>query len=132
MKPSNTMVIVFGSIESIFKNQKSNGFYLESTKMRNLHAFETLFTLMSVALLWLTILGSDYSKNKNHFKSFFQIRCSKKNGKCSKRIISLFNTGLTYFNLAFESPHYSVIKCNFILYDISICIHNTKPSYRAF
>lgn len=45
----------FGSIETIFKNQKSNGFYLESSKVRNIHAFETLFTLMCVALLWLTI-----------------------------------------------------------------------------
>ena len=109
----------FGSIETIFKNQKSNGFYLESSKVRNLHAFESLFTLMCVALLWLTIIGADYSKNKHHFSnSIFKHRTSKKNGSSSKRIISLFNTGLTIFHLAFCSYNYFNIKCNFILYDI--------------
>lgn len=68
----------FGSIEFIFKNQKSNGFYLESTKMRNIQSFTTLFTLVCVAILWLTILGSDYTKNKSHFKNCFKIRYSKK------------------------------------------------------
>lgn len=67
-KRLNSMDTVFGSIEFIFKNQKSNGFYLESTKMRNIHAFATLFGILCIAILWLTILGCDYSKNKNHFK----------------------------------------------------------------
>lgn len=108
----------FGSIESIFKNQKSNGFYLESTRMRNIHSFTTLFGLMCVALLWLTILGADYSKNKSTFKDFLKIRCSKKNGASLKKAFSLFNTGLFYFNLAFCCSRYSIIKCNFILYDV--------------
>ena len=108
----------FGSIEFIFKNQKSNGFYLESTKMRNIQSFTTLFTLVCVAVLWLTILGADYSKNKNHFKNYLKIRCSKKNGACSKRTLSLFNTGLLYFNLAYCCTKYAVIKCNFLLYDV--------------
>ena len=108
----------FGSIEFIFKNQKSNGFYLESTKMRNIHAFTTLFTLVCVAILWLTLLGADYSINKNHFKNCFKIKYSKKNGSNHKRTFSLFNTGLFFFNLAFESTKYVVLKCNFLLYDI--------------
>lgn len=108
----------FGSIEFIFKNQKSNGFYLEATKMRNIQAFSTLFTLVCVALLWLTILGSDYCKNQNHFKNFFKIKVSKKNGGGFKRILSLFNTGLIFFNLAYDSCRYVNLKCNFILYDI--------------
>ena len=108
----------FGSIEFIFKNQKSNGFYLESTKMRNIQSFTTLFGLACIALLWLTIIGSDYSKNKNHFKNCFKIKCSKKNGNGNKRIFSLFNTGLYFFNLAFESTKYVLLKCNFMLYDI--------------
>ena len=108
----------FGSIEFIFKNQKSNGFYLESTKMRNIQSFTTLFTLVCVAILWLTILGADYSKNKNHFKNCFKIRYSRKNLSNYKRTFSLFNTGLFFFNLAFESTKYVVLKCNFILYDI--------------
>ena len=108
----------FGSIEFIFKNHKSNGFYLEATKMRNLHAFSSLFTLTCIAILWLTILGSDYSKNKNHFKSYFKFRTSKSNGLNKVRSVSLFNTGLFFFNLAFESPKPVLLKCNFILYDI--------------
>lgn len=86
--------------------------------MRNIHAFSTLFGLMCVALLWLTILGSDYSKNKNHFKNYLKIKYSRKNGSNSKRSFSLFNTGLMYFNLAFCCNQYAVIKCNFLLYDI--------------
>ena len=108
----------FGSIEFIFKAQKSNGFYLESTKMRNLHSFTTLFGLLCVAILWLTIIGADYSKNKNHFKNYLKIRSSKKNGNNHKRIFSVFNTGLMYFNLAFCSNRPATIKCNFLLYDI--------------
>ena len=108
----------FGSIESIFKNQKSNGFYLEATKMRNIQAFSTLFTLVCVALLWLTILGADYCKNQSHFKNFFKIKVSKKNGGSFKHILSLFNTGLIFFNLAYDSCRYVNLKCNFILYDI--------------
>ena len=108
----------FSSIEFIFKNQKSNGFYLECTKMRNLLSFTTLFTLVCVASLWLTILGADYSKNKNHYKNCFKIRYSKRNGNGNKRIISLFNTGLFFFNLAFETTKYVLLKFNFLLYDI--------------
>lgn len=108
----------FGSIEFVFKNQKSNGFYLESSKMRNIHSFTTLFGLMCIALLWLTILGVDYSKNKGHFKNNFSFRASKKNGSNYKRCFSLFNTGLFFFNLAFNSYQYCIIKCNFILYDV--------------
>ena len=108
----------FGSIEFIFKNQKSNGFYLESTKMRNLQAFTSMFTLLCISVLWLTILGAYYSKNKGHFKNCFKFRYSKKNGSNYKRTFSLFNTGLLFFNLAFESTKYVLLKCDFILYDI--------------
>ena len=51
----------FGSIECIFKNQKSNGFRLESTKMKNIQSFKTMFGIMCVALLWLTIIGVEYT-----------------------------------------------------------------------
>lgn len=108
----------FGSIEFIFKNHKSNGFYLESTKMRNIQAFTTLFGIACIALLWLTILGVDCSKNQNGIKSIFKFRNSKKNGGKTKRIFSLFNTGLNFFNLVFESRSYVLLKFNFLLYDL--------------
>lgn len=108
----------FGAIEFIFKHQKSNGFYLECTKMRNIHAFTTLFTLVCIATLWLIILGSDYSKNSCNFKNCFKFKCSRRNGNNKKRTFSLFNTGLFLFNIAFESTKYFVLKCNFMLYDL--------------
>ena len=49
----------FGSIECIFKSQKSNGFRLESTNTKLVEHFISLFTVMYVALTWLSIIGSD-------------------------------------------------------------------------
>ena len=53
----------FGSIEMFFKSQKTNGFYLESTKTKNLHAFETFYGIACIASLWLNIIEVDYIKN---------------------------------------------------------------------
>lgn len=105
---------------------KSNGFYLESTQTRNIQAFTSLFTLMNVALLWLTIIGADYSKSKGKISKYFKIRYSKRvstNSESKKtsnyrRFLSIFNIGLILFNLAYESPHYYNLKINFQLYDI--------------
>ena len=57
----------FGCIESIFKSQKSNGFRLESTNTQKIGHFISLFTVMCIALVWLTIIGADYVKNKNKY-----------------------------------------------------------------
>ncbi len=120
------MAIAFGSIESIFKNQKSNGFYLEATQTRNIHAFASLFTLMNIAILWLTIIGADYSKSGNKISKFFRIPhsyrvtsgCSNNSKANYRRYYSIFNTGLILFNLVYESPHYYNLKFNFKLYDV--------------
>ena len=53
-------------------------FYLESTQTRNIQAFTSLFTLMNVALLWITIIGTEYSKAKSHISKYFKIRYSKR------------------------------------------------------
>ncbi len=44
--------------------QKSNGFYLESTKINNLQAFSSMFTILNISIIGVTILGCNYSKNK--------------------------------------------------------------------
>ena len=106
----------YGSIEFIFKNQKTNGFYLESTKMRNLRSFERMFGIMCVALLWVTILGVEYSVNMEKQRNNVKIKCYKK-GK-SERMISLFRTGLLYFNLCFNSCGSPRIRSNFLLYEL--------------
>lgn len=105
----------FGSIECIFKNQKSNGFRLESTKMKNIQSFKTMFGIMCVALIWLIILGVEYTVKKE--KNKIKIKIYKKKDK-GKRIISLFNTGLIYFNLCLNSYQVPKIRCNFLLYEI--------------
>jgi len=105
----------YGSIECIFKNQKSNGFRLESTKMKNIQSFKTMFGIMCVALVWLIILGVEYTVKKE--KDKIKIKIYKKKDK-GKRIISLFNTGLMYFNLCLNSYQVPKIRCNFLLYEI--------------
>lgn len=107
----------FGSIEFIFKNQKSNGFYLESTKVRNIQAFTTLFTLACIAILWLTSIGTDYSSHKGKIPNGLKIRNSRKKGiKNCDRILSIFNTGLFLFNLLIDSRINYTLKVNFIIY----------------
>lgn len=107
----------FGSIECIFKNQKSNGFRLESTKMKNIQSFKTMFGIMCVALLWLTIIGVEYTVKEGKQGNRVKIRIYKKKDE-NKRNISLFSTGLIYFNLCFNSYKVAKISCNFILYEI--------------
>lgn len=59
----------FGGIESIFKNQKTNGFNMEKTVNGNLKYFESMYSLMCFATLFLTILGCDFSKNSKCYKT---------------------------------------------------------------
>ena len=61
----------FGSIECIFKSQKSNGFRLESTNTQKIEHFISLFTIMCISLVWLTIIGIDYSRNKHAYSKYF-------------------------------------------------------------
>ena len=107
----------FGSIECMFKNQKSNGFRLESTKMKKAQSFKAMFGLMCVAMLWLTILGAEYTAKEGKDRNYIKIKFYKKKDK-SKRILSLFNTGLIYFNLCFNSYGIPKLRCDFILYEV--------------
>ena len=107
----------FGGIECVFKNQKSNGFYIESTVKANLKYFESMYTLSSFATLFLTILGIEYSKNTKCYKKI-KITTHKFFKGIKKRVLSLFNTGLTLFNIAFNSSKYVRLPFNLILYDI--------------
>ena len=52
----------FGSIESVFKNQKSNGFYIESVVKADLDYFTSMYTLVCFSTLYLTILGQTILK----------------------------------------------------------------------
>ena len=111
----------FSSVESVFKNQKSGGFYIESVVKAGLDYFTSMYTLVCFSTLFLTILGTDYSKNSRCYKKV-KITTHKffiEDGiRIKRRVMSLFNTGLTLFHLAFNSSKYIRIPFTFTLYDI--------------
>lgn len=111
----------FGSIETMFKAQKSNGFNLEKVSNSTLIYFETMYTCICTCITYLTILGIDYSKNTHCYKDV-KIETHKTylidGKKIKKRIMSLFNVGLTLFKRAFNSDLYIRIPVTFKLYDI--------------
>lgn len=107
----------FGAIEAVFKNQKSNGFFLEKTVNASLKYFESLYSLTCFNVLFMTIIGADYATNKHRYSSFKIKTHSVVNG-VKTRVISLFNTGLTIFNRAFNSSRYLRIPFHFTLYDM--------------
>ena len=76
-----------------------------------------MYMVGCLAVLFLTILGADYSRNSRCYKNKPIETHTIVNGK-KVRIMSLFNTGLTLFQLAFNSPVYLRVPFNFILYDI--------------
>ena len=108
----------FGGIESIFKNQKSNGFYIKSINNSSLISFTNMYTLVCFTTLFLTIVGADYTINSKCYKDtgFNTHKTYKDKGKV--RIMSLFNVGLTLFKYAFNSLRYIRFPISLILYDI--------------
>jgi len=107
----------FGAIEFVFKNQKSNGFNLECTCNASEKYFITMYTMACFSVLFMTIIGADYSKNTRVYKNV-KIKTHKTDKGKKIRIMSLFNTCLTLFNRAFNSSRYIRIPYKFILYDI--------------
>lgn len=107
----------FGGIESLFKNQKSNGFYLEAVSNYSLKSFSSMYSILCFSTLFLTILGTDFAKNTKCYKNVKITTHKTYKNNVKKRVMSLFNTGLTLFHLAFNSPRYIRIPFHFILYD---------------
>lgn len=108
----------FGGIETIFKNQKSNGFNIEKTVNASEKAYQTMYTMVCTAILFLTIFGADYCKNTRCYKNEKIETHKKYKGKGIVRVKSIFNTGLTLFNRAINSVVYKRIPMKFILYDV--------------
>ena len=108
----------FGGIETLFKNQKSNGFYIESINNCTQKSFTTMYTLVCTAILFLTAIGTEYSKNTKTYKDT-KIETHKRYKKKGKiRVMSLFQTGLTLFKHAINSFKYIYLPIRFILYDV--------------
>ena len=106
----------FGGIETIFKNQKTNGFNLEKTHTRNINAFENLYALVCIAVTWMVALGADYSKNYHHVKNRINIKFTKILKGKKIRTLSLFNLGLTLFKSVYNKNINYKLKCNMVLY----------------
>lgn len=70
-----------------------------------------------IGVLYLTIMGSDYSENTRSYKHT-KIKTHTKVRGIKIRTKSLFNTGLTLFHRAFELLKYAKLSFKFILYDI--------------
>lgn len=108
----------FGSIECVFKNQKSNGLYLEAINNASEKAYNTMYTLACTVVLFLTIIGADYSKNTKCYKTEKIVTHKVYKDKGKLRVMSLFRIGLTLFHRAVNSLKYIRLPINFILYDI--------------
>ena len=108
----------FGSIECVFKNQKSNGLYLEAINNASEKAYNTMYTLACTVVLFLTIIGADYSKNTKCYKTEKIVTHKVYKNKGKLRVMSLFRIGLTLFHRAVNSLKYIRLPINFILYDI--------------
>ena len=108
----------FGSIECVFKNQKSNGLYLEAINNASEKAYNTMYTLACTVVLFLTIIGADYSKNKKCYKTEKIVTHKVYKNKGKIRVMSLFKIGLTLFHRAVNSLKYIRLPISFILYDI--------------
>ncbi len=104
----------FGGIETVFKNQKSNGFYIEDTVNCSLKYFQSMYCFSCIGVLLLNIIGANISKNTKTYRNIKIATYTKSNGKKS-RIMSLFNTGLVLFHRAFMSLKYVKIDFRFIL-----------------
>lgn len=71
-------------------------------------------------VLFLTILGTEYSKNTKCYKNekIVTHKVYKDKGKVRVRVMSLFKTGLTLFHRAINSTKYIRLPIRFILYDM--------------
>ena len=102
----------------LFSNLKNlTRFRLESTKTQKIEHFISLFTIVCVALTWLTIIGADYVKNKHHYHLKIRDTRRHKNNTTS-RFISFFNLGLIIFNLCCYNTVNFTLKFDFVLYDV--------------
>ncbi len=108
----------FGGIETLFKNQKSNGLYIEGTVKASLKYFESMYTFACFTTLFLTLFGADYTKNSKCYKKVKLTTHKNFADGITKRIMSLFNIGLTLFKRAFNSRVYIRIPFLFTLYDV--------------
>ena len=73
---------------------------------------------LCTVVLFLTIIGADYSKNTKCYKNEKIVTHKVYKNKGKVRVMSLFRIGLTLFHRAINSTKYIRLPIRFILYDI--------------
>lgn len=107
----------YGAIEFLFKDQKSNGFNLEKSSVRNIHAFSMMYTCVCICILYLTCIGTQYTRYKNkYYKDVKIVYFGLVKGK-RKRKISIFQVGLILFKRAMNSLKNIKLFFNFVITD---------------
>lgn len=110
----------FGAIEFLFKDQKSNGFNLHksNTSKRSLQSYSMLYTCICISILFLTCLGTYYTRHKRSIYKGIEIRYYTIVKGKRRRNMSIFKVGYTLFKLARDSLRYIKIPFNFVLTDV--------------
>jgi len=77
-----------------------------------------MYTMACIVVLFLTILGTEYSKNSKCYRNEKIVTHKVYKNKGKVRVMSLFRIGLTLFHRAVNSTKYIRLPIRFILYDI--------------
>ena len=77
-----------------------------------------MYYLVCFCTLFLTIFGADYTKNSKCYRNVKLTTHKRFKDGSFKRVMSLFNIGLTLFKLAYNSSKYIRVPFSFTLYDI--------------
>ena len=77
-----------------------------------------MYTMACTVVLFLTILGTEYSKNSKCYRNEKIVTHKIYKNKGKVRVMSLFKTGFTLFHRAINSTKYIRLPIRFILYDM--------------
>lgn len=77
-----------------------------------------MYTMACTVVLFLTILGTEYSQNSKCYRNEKIVTHKVYKNKGKVRVMSLFRIGLTLFHRAVNSTKYIRLPIRFILYDI--------------
>lgn len=77
-----------------------------------------MYTMACTVVLFLTILGTEYSQNSKCYRNEKIVTHKVYKNKGKVRVMSLFKIGLTLFHRAVNSTKYISLPIRFILYDI--------------
>ena len=112
------MVIALVVLSFYSNLKKTNGFYIEKCGIKKISAFRNLYSLVCIANIFLTCLGTEISKNSKCYKNIGFVT-TRRNTKTNNRyrVVSRFRAGLILFKMAINSTRYFRSHITFTLYD---------------